>query len=296
VPRNDLNEVKANLAQRSSARVNSEQQVVSAEQQLSLDMGLAPAEMLGRAADPTDDLPTPDDDQPMPENDPASLSDYLDQALAQRADYLAAKQRLGEADIVDVAAKNRLLPQVDFVVGSSYAAVRDGTAISDFFSAPGTGLAGPSATATVNYTFLGGNHSARGALRQADASRRQAALQLEQVSRNITADLVTSVAAVRNGIIRSRSAKLAVESFDAALAGAREKYRLGLGSVIDILTLEDKLNSAQTDEIQARLAYAIALTQFRLATGTLLPGGRTRQVLDSSMFVTPPFTGRTRRP
>lgn len=289
VPRNDLNEVKANLAQRASARINAEQQVVAAEQQLALDMGLSPSEMLARAASPSDDLPVPDE-RTLPDIDQESLRYYLGQALGQRADYQGAQRRMREAGILAVAARNRLLPQIDLSSGTSYAAVRTGLGAFDFLGAPGSAVAGPSASATISYTFFGGNHAARGALGQAEASRQQAALQVDQLARNITANLVTAVAAVRNAILRAQKARLAVESFEQALSGEREKYRVGLGSVVDILTLEDRLNSAQTDQIQAELAYAIALIQFRFATGTLFEQGESGQIFHANLFVTLPFT------
>src|SRR6202000_2792405 len=56
VPRSDANVVKANLAQRSAARMSAEQQVVAARQQLALDMGFAPEEML-EVPDAADDFP-----------------------------------------------------------------------------------------------------------------------------------------------------------------------------------------------------------------------------------------------
>ena len=57
VPKNDLNEVLANLARRSADRLAAEQQALVAQQQLALDMG-RPAEEMSDSLRPDDDFPT----------------------------------------------------------------------------------------------------------------------------------------------------------------------------------------------------------------------------------------------
>ena len=111
VPRTDLNDVAANLADRAANRIAAEQQVVVARQQLAIDMGTSAYDLF-TVFDPTDDFP-PGEDQPLPAGYPRSLQSCLNQALQRRADFLAAKRRIDKARVLHVAAKNALLPQLN---------------------------------------------------------------------------------------------------------------------------------------------------------------------------------------
>ncbi len=289
VPRNDLNEVTANLAQRSSNRVAATQQLVAAQQQLALDMGLNPGQLLRDLPGPANDFPDGENQQ-LPSDDFADLQYYLDQALQRRADYLASERRAAGKEILLKAAANSLLPQINLNFSGGYAGLQGGRQVTDFFSSAAAGVQGPNATAGIYYTFSGRNQAARGALRQVQGQMRQAELQSGELHRNISASIVVAVRGVRNAILRLRKARESVESFAAALSGERLKYSGGIGSILNILTVEDKLTAAMTDQIQAQLAYALALTQFRFVTGTFVARNRATTVLESGALLTLPFT------
>ena len=61
--------------------------------------------------------------------------------------------------------------------------------------------------------------------------------------------------------------------YQAALDGEREKYRLGLNSLVDVLTVEDRLTTGVLAEVNARLAYALALVQVTAVDGDDCAGG-----------------------
>jgi outer membrane protein TolC len=149
---------------------------------------------------------------------------------------------------------------------------------------------GPNAYAGISYVFSGKNQAARGALRQADAATQQAAFKADELARNVSADVVTAVQAVRNAILRLKKAREAVEAFQDALAGQREKYRAAMGSIIDVLTVEDRLNNALSEQVQAQQAYALALIQFRFATGTILSApDKPSQTISIDALISLPF-------
>jgi outer membrane protein len=287
VPHSDLNEVAANLADRAANRIASQQQLVAARQQLSLDMGTSARQMI-TVADAVDDFPVAED-QVLPVDTPNSLQYYLEQALRHRADFLAAHRRMDKAEILRAAANNSLLRQVNLNFGSGYSSLQEGRALSHFFGSSVLGLQGPNATFGVTYSFPAGNSSARGQMLQADATQQQSALQALQVERNISASLVTAVEGVRNAIMRAKKARESVESFQSALDGERERYRVGIGSVVDVLTVEDRLTNALINQVQAQLSYAAALVQFRLATGTIVAPDQSVQTVEPQTLVTLPF-------
>jgi len=81
-----------------------------------------------------------------------------------------------------------------------------------------------------------------------------------------------------------------VDSFRSALTGEREKYAGGIGSIVNILSVEDKLTAALSEQVQSEFAYVIALAQFRLATGTLVQPNQAVQNVPADTFVALPFT------
>jgi outer membrane protein TolC len=64
-----------------------------------------------------------------------------------------------------------------------------------------------------------------------------------------------------------------------------------MGSIVDVLIVEDKLNNALIQQVQAQQAYALAVVQFRFSTGTLLQApDRTDQNINADIFMSLPFT------
>jgi outer membrane protein TolC len=102
---------------------------------------------------------------------------------------------------------------------------------------------------------------------------------------------MVAVLGVRLAAARIEKAQRSVEFFKASLAGTRERYRVGLGSVVEILTIEDKLTGSLEDEVDAQLSHALAITQFRLVTGTLVTPDQAQQDVPLNNFLTAPFTG-----
>jgi outer membrane protein len=290
VPRNDLSVVRANLSERSSNRMAAEQQLVAMQQQLSLDVGLSMDRIAGSVLEPVDDFPDGEEQQ-MPSGSTASLQYYVDQALLHRADYLASQKRVTEAGISLNAAKNELQPQVNLSLAAGYAGLQEGRRIDQLLSSTYVGIPGPQGSVGITYSFPVGNRSAHGLLTQADAFSREADLKQRELGRNISAAVVVAAEGVRNGIARLKNAREAVESFSKALAGERDKYRGGIGSIVDILTIEDRLTSALSDQVTAQLAFAQALIQFRFATGTLVSPDRTLQNIRADTFRSLPFAG-----
>jgi outer membrane protein len=283
-PRNDINQVRANLADRIAARIAAEQQVVAARLQLALDMGLPPDRMAA-VAYPAEDLP---DRIGAPANDPAAVRRYIELALSQRADYLAARKRVEAERPLLAQARNGLLPSVDLTLSTGYSGLREGVYPPSYLASLFHGVRGPDAMAGVRYQFAPRNNAAAGLVAQIEASLRQAELRAADTARGIAAGVVVALAGVRNADLRLEKAGESVTAFQAALDGEREKYRLGFGSVVDILTTEDRLTAALVVQVQARLDAAVQLAHLRQATGTLVEPNATAPRADSRAFLTLP--------
>jgi outer membrane protein TolC len=101
--------------------------------------------------------------------------------------------------------------------------------------------------------------------------------------------VIVAMEALRNSVANISSAQESVESYQAALDGQREKLRLGGGSIIDILTVEDRLNTALGQAVQAQLSYFQAIIQLRFASGTLVPASQPVQDISKDVLVTLPY-------
>jgi outer membrane protein len=289
VPRNDLHEVVANLAQRSTTRLTAEQQVLAAQQQLAFDMGVGADRIVAYLPVPKDDFPNAED-QEAPSDSASCMDYYAAKALQRRADYLASQARYDENKTLLIGARNRLLPQVNLSFAGGYSGLQEGRDIGDFAGASYLGIPGPTASAGISYSFPVANELARGSVLQSKGLVTQAEMQSQQLARNINSSVVVALESLRNAIFRDKKASESVESFRSALAGEREKYAGGFGSIVDILEVEDRLTAALSDQVQAELAYALALTQFRFATGTLVQPQQPLQNVPALTFLTLPFT------
>ncbi len=283
-PRNDINQVRANLADRAAARIAAEQEVAGARLQLALDMGL-PAEGMASVVWPADDLP---ETIAPPLTDPASVRRYIEMALSRRADYLAARKRVEATRPLLAQARNGLLPSVDLTLSTGYSGMREGVYPPSYLASLFHGVRGPDAMAGVRYQFQPRNNAAGGVLTQVEASARQAELRAADIARGIAAAVGVSLSGVRNAALRLQKAGESVNAFQAALGGERDKYRLGFGSVVDILTTEDRLTGALVVQVQARLDAAVQLARLRQATGGLVEPNAATPRADGRVFLTIP--------
>jgi len=65
---------------------------------------------------------------------------------------------------------------------------------------------------------------------------------------------------------------------------------------VDVLTVEDRLTAAEQTQVSAQVGYALALTQLRYATGSIVEPDRAVQAVDRLVFFTAPVPVATKPP
>lgn len=288
VPRNDLHEVTANFAQLSSQRISAESALIGAKLQLASDLGLPPEKILASTAAPSDDFPN-SAIQVLPADNSSSLNSYYSLAIKSRADYLAAVKRTREQSLLLTGARNRLLPQLDLAVSGGYSQAQEGTRVGRLYSAPLSPGLGPNVSAGITLSLPIHNSAAIGSVMESSGAVKQAQLDAENIARNIGQSVAAAIEQLRTAARRVQQSSNAVHEFETALAGARQKYGLGVGSIVEILTIEDKLTTALNSQIQAKLDYAESLAQLRFATGTFLAVGQPVQKISGDIFFSLPI-------
>jgi outer membrane protein TolC len=284
--RTEINQATANLSGRMANRVSAEQTLIEAQQQLALAMG-STADQMSSAGNPSEDFP-PVGAETLPVVDSTLMEKYVQKALQRRADYLASQRRVREADVLLGAARNQLKPLVTLNLDTGVSGLSEGTGLAQFFSSPYHSIKGLDALAGITYNFPPRNDLATGQLRQAQAALTQAEIRRDDLGRNIASAVVTALNGVHNAIVQVLKSRESVKAFQAALDGEQEKFRLGVNSLTDVLTLEDRLTIAMQSQVNAELAYALALTQLRLATGTIVEPDQAVQSVDRNVFFSMP--------
>ncbi|MCW5978053.1 MAG: TolC family protein [Bryobacteraceae bacterium] len=289
VPRNEIHQIAANLADRSAGRIAAEQRSIEAKQALALAIGLTSGEMAAMPG-PVEDFPD-GESQPLPSLARETVEFYIRQALERRADHLASLKRREATATLRVSARNQVMPQVDLNLSTGFSGLEEGRRPDRLLVSPVTRVQGMDAILSLRYNFAPSNNVARGRLAQAEAAYDQSELRINDIERTIAASVVAALNGVHNGIMRLKQARESVGGYEIALEGERDKLRLGVGSLVDLLTVEDRLTNALNNFVSAQFAYAEALTRFRFATGSLIDPDRIAQPVDGSIFRVMPFQG-----
>ncbi len=289
-PRNEIYNLTANLAARTTARIAAELAVLNARKQLAVDMGI-------RVQD-VNDLPDASDDFPdVPAEDAIVLDGaaqrrYIEEAFRRRPEVLGARRRQTAAGVSMTAAQNLFRPRLDLSVSLGYSGLREGVTPERMLTPFILGGHGPDAQLGISYSVPQNRLYAQGRFLESKAASRQAALRTGEAERLAAADTVQAIQAVQNALQQVRSATISVEQSKQALDGEREKQQLGSGSVVELLTIEDRLTSSLTQLVNAQLRYPLAVIQLRFATGTLVEAGATTQSISTGTLTELPNTAR----
>lgn len=283
-PRVDIYEVKATLASRVADRIAAQQALGQARKQLALDMGLPASEIL-TVGDPADDFPAVSAD--IKSIDGEILQRYVTVALQNRPDAIAARERIVQTNVLLHAAQKMTKPLVNLQFTTGYAQLSEGGAFSNFLGSWFSTLHRPDLQTGLVFQFPGGNNLAQGQKLEAQAKNQEAELQLSLLTRSITGAVAIAAESVQDSALRLENTREAVAAFQQTLEGAREKYRLGEVSLTELLTVEDRLTAALSNNVRAEFDYAVALADLRLASGTLLTSAGPASV-DPAVFSTLP--------
>ncbi len=262
VPKAELYLAQASLSAKRVSRLAAQQSATQARRALGRLLGIEGNAIfgLGELADPV-----PGDVAPARSN--KVVVDSVRLAVQSRADIAALRQRALSAELRLAVAQQQTKPQLDLLLGATLRGQsEDKTAWASAFSY----RAGPGYSVGLSYELPIGNRAASG------ASRQQAAA-LQAVSDRLQ-DLVIAIDSGVHGAaedLQSSGDQLAetnrtVPAYAASVQNERIKRRLGLVTLVELLSVEDRYNEAQFAAVQARVAYASAIARWRFETGQLL--------------------------
>jgi outer membrane protein len=111
----------------------------------------------------------------------------------------------------------------------------------------------------------------RANLREAEASLQSAQFRLQQAERDAYAEVESALLSIREAFERLEASKIAVAAAQRNFDAAQESLREGVGTIVEVLTAQLALVTAETNLVQATYDAAVADLQLRLATGERLP-------------------------
>lgn len=266
IPAAELRQTEADLARKSAEVKAGEQRFVQARQNFGLALGYSSAE-LHLVPLPQPDWPALDTNSVPPMFTGQSI---IDRSLLRRGDYQAAIKSESAAAVLEKAARKDLKPQLDLTMELSYAGLSEGSEFRRFYtSLDPRPVDGPSAVGTLRFVYPFGNRSARGLLVQREALRSQAKLREQNLARGIGSAILVAFSDLEQSSQEALRAREAVALYRQTVDNEREKLRIGASTIVDIITIADRLDDAEIRATDALVRYSIALARIRYETGLL---------------------------
>ncbi len=267
-PRSDIGQVEANLADKAAARIDAEQSLLSAQQALGGKMGVTSRE-IAELGPPVTPFPHAGSAAGVEDGEPGG-GKWIDYALAHRSDFKASKLREDSASQLLLGAENNMLPQVDVQLDVGYSGLDEGNSYDRYFTPLGSNLAGVNVGVKVIAGLPLTNVEAKGGYRRRKALLDQQKIHTGKLERLIGANVTVALSALGTSAEGLRKSQRAVRFYQEAIENERTKLLLGMATIIDLISLEDRLTKALQNNISYHVRHARAVASLRFETGTLV--------------------------
>jgi outer membrane protein TolC len=204
-----------------------------------------------------------------PDATPAPLEDLDERvrlALQRRPDLAQARVELEQERLETIVTRNGLLPRLDFFIAYGK------TGYSDSFGEAFTELDGDTfdLSAGLDFTYPLGNRSARAADVAARTTRRQAAEAVANLEQLIRLDVRIAATEVERAAQQITASGATRSLREEALRAENERFRVGESTSLLVAQAQRDLLESQIAEVNAVVAYRLALIQLYLSEGSLL--------------------------
>jgi len=189
----------------------------------------------------------------------ASIQDLLGKALTERPDLAAARARMAAAREKIKKTRAEGLPTISL----------GGTTSRVYYDIPGAEPStNYSAQLLVRYPLFTGFRN-RHDLAQAKADAEAARARVDSLTQQVMLQVWTSYYDLDTAAARVAASRDLLDSASQSADVAAGRYKAGVGSVLDLLTAQSALARARAQEVQARAAWFLTLTQLARDTGVL---------------------------
>ena len=268
----ELLQAEGDAAQKTAAVSSGEQVLWQTRQDL--------AQAIGWALDKMDNPPLPAFPFPSIDTNNTALkvdeSKLIVRSLERRTDYQSAQKAQQAARILEVAARKNSRPQLDLSLQAGYSGLSESHNVGAFFwSLNPLVVEGPNLFGTLSMEWPFANRVAQGAVQQRTAEEHQTQLRSQALARTIQSGVLVALRDLESSRAAWEKFQVAVQNFDRAVLQEQQKLRLRTSTILDVITLKDRMQNAQLNEIAARARYWTALARCRYETGWLVRPGVT---------------------
>lgn len=277
-----ITEAEASVANREQGVILAEASIRNAEDQLRRIMNVDPeAPDWDMAIKPTDELPF--------EIESINEAEMINTALTRRPEIMQATNELHVNELQHRYEENQKKPQLDAVAqfaprGNNY---EPGDFESGDFNGDGTieqrvKLAGWGDSASevfgndiydwsvgVRFSIPIGNRAGKAREARSRIAYEQSGLSLEDLKRGVRVEVRTAVLAVETFRRSVEAARVNVTLQRKKLDAEQKRYDNGMSTSFQVLTFQNDLTAALSDEIRAIVAYNKALVELGRVTATL---------------------------
>ena len=202
------------------------------------------------------------------------LQDSWSKGLAERPDLLQAKLNVEQQGIQLKYYRNQLFPELDLIGSYGFNGASSGLNGANAQYDPtidqiGSGNA-PYYSYGAQLTMPLSNIGPRNQYRSTKATLQQIMLQLKQLEQNIMVDIDNAVKQVESDYQSVQATRQARIYAEAALDAEQKTYGVGKATTFEVLTYQNNLTAARSQEIRALANYNEALATLAQQEGTIL--------------------------
>jgi outer membrane protein TolC len=279
-PASERSQVEANLAAKQAERIAGETQLRQERRALGLLLGISP-EGIETLPVPIATFPDLDLAAVLPV---ATLTEELVQStLATRPDLASLLLQSEAAARRTAGGRNQERPRIDLNVSVGYSGLDQNSRLTSYVSPFSKQVRGLNAALQIQTELPLKDLTAQGRRQQYEADEAKLEIAADTTIRTIKSGVALALTTVVDSLRQSQCTRLAVDSYRQAVENEKAKLAQGMSTILDLITLEDRLTGTMLAHIQAQVALAQALVVLRFETGTL-------SVFDGDAFAVDPLS------
>lgn len=264
-PASDINLAKVSLLGKTASRITAEQALLDARFALGQIIGL-PYQQIN-SLEAANGFPSIDTNT---SSVTGRLARLIELGMSHRADRSATQLRQEAARIRSAAAQINLKPELNIILNAGYAGLAEGAstvAISESLVKNNTSV---NAGVFITYEWQFGNNQAQGQFQQQSSAYYLTKINSATVERSISVGIESALSNVKRSSLQLKTYENAVELYRVTKGNEETRYKMGVSTILDVVTIEDQLINARLTNINYQLGYLNALARLNFETGTLL--------------------------
>ena len=194
---------------------------------------------------------------------PASVDDWVQDALDNNYSVLAARENVVATRKTLRARRADHLPTIDATIST----IHNVDASPSFFG-DGFKLNQDIYAIELNLPIYQGGFTTSRA-KEAKALFRQATMELEDAERSVVRDVRNLYRSVTTDVVRVKARLKAIQSSESALEATQTGYEVGTRNIVDVLQAQQRLYGAQFDYADSRYNYVLNMLRLKAVAGSL---------------------------